>query len=178
MLSAERMQNPSQLAASGMWAEYEAAFPREERRSWAEHCRAMAEAPDFYCMLLRYAEEAVGLLFYWQMPQGAYVEHLAVCARHRGKGWGHRALLWLQQQGSPIILEIEPPLCPASQRRRRFYLSAGFVELPYPHVQPPYHADTPPVPLLLLSYPQAWGKPAVADFEHFLRTRVMKYVES
>lgn len=177
MLSAERMLSAAQLASTGMWAEYEAAFPREERRSWLQHCKAM-ENSDFFCMLLRHAGEPVCLLFYWRFPQGVYVEHLAVCSRYRGQGWGHKALTWLQQQGEPIILEIEPPLCPQTQRRLRFYASAGFVELPYAHVQPPYHADTPPVPLRLMSFPHAWQADAVAAFEGFLREHVMRYSDA
>ena len=36
--------------------------------------------------------------------------------------------------------EIDPPTGDISRRRKGFYERGGFVENPYPHIRPPYHA--------------------------------------
>lgn len=177
MLSSVRLTNMADLRACGLWQEYEAAFPREERRSAVQQARAMAAESDFHCLCLRDAEGVAGLLFYWQMPHGFFVEHLAICAARRGLGLGHHALRLLQQQGLPVVLEIEPPNTEPRRRRLRFYESAGFTVLPYPHVQPAYHADTQPVPLVLLSCPGDISADDVLRFEAFQRDVVMRYAD-
>ena len=177
MLSCTRITEAEELATNGLWAEYEAAFPRSERRSAAQHARAMALEADFHCMQCCDGDKIVGLLFYWQMPHCVYVEHFAICAACRGRGYGRLVLQWLQQQGLPIILEIEPPECPATRRRQRFYESAGFVPQPYPHIQPAYHADTEPLPMLLMGWPGVIAADAVAAFERNLHERVMSYTD-
>ena len=177
MLSCTRVMVAAELVANGLWTEYEAAFPRSERRSAAQHALAMSQETGFYCMQCCDGAETVGLLFYWQMPQCIYVEHLAICASRRGQGYGNKVIQWLQQLGLPIILEIEPPECPATRRRLRFYESAGFVQQPYPHIQPAYHADTEPLPMRLMGWPGVMSADVVAAFERELHERVMSYTD-
>ncbi len=173
MIQVENIRDWAQV-----WALYETAFPRCERRSWAQHRRALASDPEFCCMQISRSSQLVGLLFYWRLSGLLFVEHLAVAEHCRGQGVGHAVLQWLQQMGKPIILEIEPVVDSVTARRRQFYCSAGFVELPYEHVQLPYHADTPAVPMRLLSWPEGVSEQIVADFEKELHMRVMRYADA
>ncbi len=105
-----------------------------------------------------------------------YVEHLATVPAVRGKGYGAQIieLLRAQYADKPIVLEVEPPVdgtldvdtiqSPSSydiiqsssnditHRRIRFYRRCGF-ELwkDKEYIQPPYSAELPSVPLLLMS---------------------------
>lgn len=160
-----------------VWALCESAFPRSERRSWAQHRRAMAAEPGFECVQVSRGGRVVALVFYWELQHGLFVEHLAVAPECRGQGIGRAVLQWLQQKGQPIILEIEPVVDSLTRRRLSFYSAAGFSELPYEHVQLPYHADSAAVPLRLLSWPIAMTENQVIIFEQELRERVMQYVD-
>lgn len=138
----------------------------------------MAVEPGFECVQVSRNAQAVGLVFYWQLSQCLFVEHLAVDAACRGQGIGKAVLRWLQAKGRPIVLEIEPVTDSTTQRRLRFYTSAGFIELHMEHVQLPYHADSAAVPMRLLSWPIAMLPGEVGAFEKELRERVMCYADS
>ena len=73
-----------------------------------------------------------------------------------------------------MILEIDPPVDAVSIRRRGFYQRCGFVENPYPHVHPPYHAGHAGHALVILTAPSAISAEEYAGFANFLRERVMK----
>lgn len=163
---------------SDVWLIYESAFPRSERRSRVQHELAMRSDPTFHCKQLMLGEKVVGLLFYWELPSCLFVEHLAVAEQCRGLGVGTAALKWLQEQGKLLILEIEPPQDAPSRRRLAFYQAAGFVLLPYEHVQLPFHADTPSVPMRLLSWPCAAAASDVECLENCLRHTIMRYTDS
>lgn len=169
------MKSPSPEAEQ-LYAE---SFPLCERRTAAHHRAIAAEESDFYPMeLYGFSGVFIGILYYWYWPQHdlLFVEHLAIVPSFRGKGYGHAALRQLQQMQACIILEIEPVKDALTARRLAFYESAGFVRLPFEHVQLPYHVGGAPVPLELLSR-QPDGTPTLAAqvelLEHLLRTRVM-----
>lgn len=158
---------------------YAKSFPLCERRASAHHRAIAAAEPNFYPMELYQASGAfVGILYYWHWPQHEllFVEHLAIVPSFRGRGYGHAALRYLHQMNACIILEIEPVVDDVTARRLAFYESAGYVRLPFEHVQLPYHVGGAPVPLELLSL-RSDGTPAraaqVALLEHLFRTRVM-----
>ena len=120
----------------------------------------------------------VGILYYWYWPQHAllFVEHLSIRPELRGQGYGHAALRLIQLSGICVILEIEPVTDAPTARRLAFYESAGFIRLPYAHVQLSYHPGGNPVPLELLSW-QGNNHPACPSqvnlLEELLRTQVM-----
>lgn len=163
---------------SDVWQIYESAFPRSERRSFAQHEQAMRSESAFHCKQLMLGERVAGLLFYWELPTCLFVEHLAVAEQCRGLGVGKVALRWLQEQGKLLILEIEPPQDAPTRRRLSFYQGAGFVLLPYEHVQLPFHADTPSVPMSLLSWPYAAAESEVECLENSLRHTIMCYADT
>lgn len=175
MLSVSRPTIPTRDAAEL----YEKAFPFCERRSAAHHISKVAAETDFFATELSTdAGQFVGILYYWYWPQHSllFVEHLAIAEHLRGRGYGHEALRLLQLPEICVILEIEPVADEQTARRLAFYESAGFVRLPYPHVQLPYHRGGNPVPLELLSR-RSDGLPASAAqaalLEHLLHTQVM-----
>ncbi len=161
-----------------VWQIYESSFPRYERRSRSQHEQAVKSADGFYCKQLVQDEAVVGLLFYWELPKCLFVEHLAVAESWRGYGVGTAALKWLQEQGKLLILEIEPPLDSATCRRLEFYRNAGFELLPYEHEQLPFHADTPSVPMRLLSWPHSATAEEVDCLENSLRDTIMRYSDA
>ncbi len=178
-LSARRLCSTADPVFAECWQLYESAFPEAERRSLACQRVAMAEqgAGAFHCLRLMQGGEFVGILFYWKTQAFIYVEHLAVCPGRRGQGMGHLALELVCGQGLPVILEIEPVEDAATERRWRFYRSAGFHRLPYPHLQPLYHRGDTPMALELLSFPHAMSASEVAAYEDFMRAVVGHYTE-
>ncbi len=159
------------------WALYEASFPAEERRTLPCHAAAMLETAAFHPLRLECGGNFAGIAFYWQTPGFIYVEHLAINAAQRGQGLGHRALELLCGLGVPVILEIEPVADAATERRWRFYRSAGFHRLPYDHQQPCYRRGDAPMTLELLSYPHAMTAAEVAAYESFMKEQVAHYTE-
>ncbi len=158
------------------WELYEASFPPVERRTLACQQAAMGD-PAFRCLRLSVQGALAGIAFYWQTQSFLYVEHLAIHPARRGQGLGHKALELLCGQGLPLILEIEPVVDAATERRWRFYRSAGFHQLPYHHLQPVYRRGDAPLQLTLLSYPHAMTADEVADYERFMRKSVGHYTE-
>ncbi len=176
-LSALRLRSADDLRFAECWALYEAAFPAEERRTLACQRAAMVEQGAFHCLRLEQGGAFAGIAFYWQTEAFIYLEHLAVAASRRGQGIGHLALELLCGQGVPLILEIEPVVDDLTERRWRFYRSAGFHMLPYAHLQPCYRRGDAPMPLTLLSYPHAMGEAEVAAYEGFMHAVVGHYTE-
>lgn len=161
-----------------VWQIYESSFPRSERRSRVQHERAVKSENTFHCKQLLLGDTVVGVLFYWELPECLFVEHLAVAEQWRGRGVGTAALKRLQEQGKLLILEIEPPLDAATCRRLEFYRSAGFELLSFDHEQLPFHADTPSVPMRLLSWPHPATKEEVDSLENALRENIMRYSDA
>ncbi len=176
-LTSYRLRSVKDPLFAECWALYEAAFPAEERRTLACQRVAMAQAGNFRCLRLVQGGEFAGIAFYWQTEAFIYVEHLAVCPQRRGQGIGHSALELLCRQGLPLILEIEPVEDAATERRWRFYRSAGFLQLPFHHLQPVYRRGDAPMRLTLLSYPHAMSEAEVEVYEQFMSGVVAHYTE-
>ncbi len=176
MLTAKRVIEPSECAMQL----YEGAFPYCERRTAEHHVRIAAENEDFYPqeLLVRTTGEPAGILYYWHWPQHAllFIEHLAICPHLRRLGYGHAALSLAEKPDTCVILEIEPVVDARTAGRLAFYRSAGYEMLPNEHVQLPYHADSSPVPLLLLAkHTGGVGVPesTVQLLEYLLKNQVM-----
>ncbi len=176
-LTVHRLRRAEDTSFAACWELYEASFPPEERRTLPCHGAAMAGAGDFRCLCFHDAAGLAGIAFCWQAAAFLYVEHLAIVPERRGQGLGHRLLDYLAGRGLPLILEIEPVVDAATERRWHFYRSAGFHRLPFAHLQPIYRHGDSPLPLELLSFPHAMSATEVAAFEHYLHERVMCYTE-
>lgn len=151
---------------------YRASFPAHEWRSLPSQ-QAILSHPQYHFNLIYDGEAFVGLLLCWQLEGRRYVEHFCVLPAHRGKQYGARALALLAADGGPVVLEIDPPNDLMSQRRRAFYLRAGYRENPYPHIHPPYSPGVPGHALVVLSYPEALSEGEYAAFLRGLTQVVM-----
>ena len=83
------------------------------------------------------------------------------------------ALALLRERGRNVILEIDPPADDISRRRKGFYERCGFVENPYPHIHPPYHAENHGHNLVVMSCPRALKAAEYDAFAEYLTNTVM-----
>ena len=67
------------------------------------------------------------------------VEHFAINARLRGKGYGSKLLdYFVRSLDKIVLLEIDPITDNISEARLRFYQRCRFHENPHPHKHPVY----------------------------------------
>ncbi len=135
---------------------YEAAFPVEERRPYADEEQFAAFMRDNGLSALAVKGEAgsfLGFLTYWTFPGFIYVEHFAIADDMRGMGLGSRMLSWLKGNVSPcVLLEVELPLTEEARQRVAFYERAGFrMHSATRYLQPPYAGGLPAVEMALMT---------------------------
>lgn len=148
---------------------YIQAFPACERR---DRENMLPENARFRPAVLCEGQAFCGILFFWEGPDLLFLEHFAVQPQRRNGGLGAQALALLKELGKPIVLEIEPPQDALTRRRKGFYERNGFLENPWPHIQPKYRSGDAGLPLALLSYPQALTEGDWRRFEAFLEENV------
>ncbi len=144
----------------------EYSFPKSERRGYSEHLAEFTR-PAFRSMVLSDGG-ILGFMNFWELKGFIYLEHFAVVKEMRKKGLGAYLMDELKKlsDSRPIILEAEPPeQSDIAARRVRFYERLGFVLNSYKYFQPPYSEGEPPLPLCIMSYPNALSR------EEFLRIR-------
>lgn len=134
---------------------YAETFPLEERRDTSSLLRMLNE-PDMFFSAVLIDDVVVGLLVYWKFGKFVYIEHLAILPFHRRNGIGACVLHKLQEEGSPILLEVEIPYDEVSTRRIAFYQRCGFTALPVYYQQPPYRKGDSVVPMMLFSDLADW----------------------
>lgn len=154
------------------WALYGRSFPLHEQRLLQDQARVMGH-PEYHFLRVEDGGRLVGLLLCWQAPDFVYVEHLCTPEAVRGQGWGARILAYLEEQGKPVILEIDPPVAALALRRKGFYERAGFRENPHAHVYPPYRAAYAGHDLTVMSYPQVLPLEEYRAFLTYLQEVVM-----
>ncbi len=158
------------------WEIYRASFPVCEQRSEADYDRAFAD-PAFTAEGVWRGDELVGILFYWESADCAFLEHLAVDAALRGERLGSRILDGFCARHPRITLEIDPPEDEISIRRRGFYERMGFVMNPYDYLHPSYRQPFQTHRLRLMSRPRALTPAEATRFADFIRERVLRYSE-
>ena len=79
-------------------------------------------------------------------------------------------------QGTPLILEIDPPADEISIRRKGFYERCGFVVNPYSHIHPAYHRGNAGHEFVIMSSPEMLGQDEYEHFNHYLQDIVMQNV--
>lgn len=123
---------------------YEAAFPPEERRTWAPR-------PEGLRLRVARGDDGsfLGFVTTWQLPDDVtYVEHLATLPSLRGQGIGGRIIDDLPER---VVLEVELPETEEARRRIGFYERHGFTAATeQEYIQPPYGPDLPSVPMLIM----------------------------
>lgn len=156
---------------------YQISFPTHEQRETPSQSAILSDDRYHFTLLLE-GDTFVGLLLFWEMPELLYIEHFCILPELRNKQYGQQALALLRQQNKLLLLEIDPPTDEISQRRKGFYERAGFVENPYPHIHPPYHAENEGHPLVVMTAPSPIEPTEYEGFRHFLDDPIMKDVFS
>ena len=137
----------------------EYSFPKSERRGFEEHLSEF-QRPAFRSMVLE-DSAVLGFMNYWELNGFLYLEHFAVAKEMRGKGLGALLMDELKKiaDKQPIILEAEPPdQSDIAARRVRFYERLRFTLNKYNYFQPPYSSGESPLPLSIMSYPNALSR--------------------
>ncbi len=153
---------------------YSVSFPIFEQRTAAQQADAFQD--ERYKLLAFTDDEAfLGFISYWEFDTYRYVEHFAVNAELRGRGYGSTILrAFLQATDKVTLLEIDPVVDSVSEARLRFYKRCGFQENPYPHRHPAYRSGYRPHPLVVLTAKRAITREEYQKFYNDLRKTVMK----
>lgn len=153
---------------------YRVSFPIFEQRSESQQAQAFK---NHKYKLLAFTEEHtfLGFIAYWQFDSYRYVEHFAINADLRGKGYGSRVLNeFTHSAPETVILEIDPIQDDVTEARWRFYEKCGFCKNPYTHLHPPYNKEAySPHALVVLSSEKEITELEYQTFFQDLRTVVM-----
>ena len=145
------IREKSHILFEKMWEIYDYSFPFEEKRNMQEHECVMRDA-DFFSDVILSGGEVVGIMFYWQMPKYAYIEHFAISKDMRGRGIGSAALDEFLKLHPSAVLEIEPPCDVITEKRKAFYDKAGFKFYDLDYMHPSFGKRFPPYKLSLMSF--------------------------
>ncbi|MDB8987031.1 GNAT family N-acetyltransferase [Acinetobacter sp. RIT592] len=155
---------------------YNTSFPLFEQRTLEDQLLALQDEK-YYCMALCESELLIGLLFYWDLGEFAYIEHFAISSNLRGKSYGSKVIKEFCKINKNVILEIDPPLDDVSIKRLNFYSKLGFKLQEFDHTHPSYRKDTPAHELKIMTYPNDITESEFNNFNNFLTNTVMKYSE-
>jgi ribosomal protein S18 acetylase RimI-like enzyme len=131
---------------------YEFSFPHHERRNRNafEHLTMNEEA--FVCNAIYDDNVFVGFINCWKLNGFLFVEHFAIKSEFRDRKLGVSTMKYLMQMtDEPIVLEVEMPKSNDASRRIHFYERLGFFVLSDFYMQPPYHPNDFPTPMLIMS---------------------------
>ena len=136
----------------------EYSFPKTEHRSLNEHF-AEFKKDTFRSMVLDDGGMIMGFMNFWELDGFIYLEHFAVAKDLRGQGLGTYLMDELKKISGTIILEAEPPeQSEIAARRVSYYKRLGFFLNRYKYFQPPYSDGEQPLPLSIMSYPDALSR--------------------
>lgn len=169
------LTSPADRDWAAAWELYLQAFPPKERRTEADHLRALAD-PRFHADAIRRSDRFVGILYWWQGPAFRYVEYLAIRPDLRGQQLGS-AIFGAFCRGERVILEIDPPEDEISVRRLGFYRRLGFHDCPLEYVHPSYSRPFEPHRLVLMGYPTPLDVREARTLADFVREEVLRYTE-
>ena len=139
-----------------VWKLMELSFPSDER--W-DRVGFLSEYknPEFRS-LVYHPDKLGGVLNYWDFVSFIYIEHFAVQPYLRGQGIGTALMAELSRiaDGRMCLLEAEPPQdSHIAARRIAFYERLGFLLNGYEYIQPAMGKDEHPLPLVIMSSPEA-----------------------
>lgn len=124
-----------------------------ERRSKEDELKSLYNERFKPCFILE-NNKIVGYFCYWIFDNFIFGEHFAILKEIRDKGIGTKFLAeHLKSINKPFIFEIENPIDETSIRRERFYKQFKLYFNDFKYFQPPYHADSKPIEMIVVSYP-------------------------
>ncbi len=174
-LTKTRITSALQPEFQHFWHLYQESFPEIERKDMQGIAIALAKE-QFHNELFFNDGKPVAMLAYWLYPHFCYLEYIAVDPSQKGQGTGSQILHeLLSRTAQPVILEIEHVVDETTRRRQTFYERLGFVGNPqHEHCQPPYQKGFQPLPMLLMTHPQAITAEAYNEFYHILTTEIVQ----
>lgn len=152
---------------------YTSSFPIFEQRT-LENQLAVLKNDKYNCVAVCEGNLLVGILFYWEINNYQYIEHLAISKELRGQNYGSKLLENFCESNKTIILEIDPPIDDVSINRLRFYSNLGFILKDFNHIHPPYREGYKGHALKIMSYNKALLNDEYNYFNNFLKEVVMK----
>lgn len=139
-----------------VFALMEKAFPPSEHRSRTGQQRLFQNPAYSYRILEDETGMFLGFLAVWKFETFRFAEHFAVNENARGHGIGGQALqMWMKEEDTPVVLEVELPETEMARRRIGFYQRLGFILNEFPYWQPSMQEGQPSIPLKIMSWPEA-----------------------
>ena len=148
-------------------------FPKNEYRTYENQKKLLKSK--YYKIVPYFGNEKELLAFaaVWEFESFKFVEHIAVSEKCRGMGIGSKIMRdIIEKSDTDIILEIEPPNDEISTKRLRFYEKLGFKSNDYAYLQLPLNKNDKPIPLKILSYPQALGEQKFKNIKKIIYSNV------
>jgi ribosomal protein S18 acetylase RimI-like enzyme len=137
-----------------LWEMYESSFPLCERRALEDQVQIFLNDDYTLEAWIDDNNNLIGFISWWDCNDWRYVEHYAIHPTCRSGGYGSALLReWINENPTPVVLEIELVIDEITQRRKNFYFRLGFKENQIKHFQLPYHKDEGCLEMQLLSYP-------------------------
>ena len=155
---------------------YSIGFPPFEQRTTEDHLAALTHDA-FHCMAICEKDTFKGILFYWQVGECLYIEHLAISPELRGQNYGSRVLKAFCATPHTVFLEIDPPVDEVAVRRLRFYTNLGFKLQDYVHIHPPFKKADTDYDLRILSFGKDLTQEDFDAYRTFLFDTIMQYAE-
>lgn len=131
---------------------YESSFPEDERRNLDQLLDLLGNTRyKLFEIYLR--KKFIGFISVWDLEEISFIEHFAIHATARGKGFGTQAINQvLSMNSKPMILEVEEPFTETARKRISFYERLNFRVNEFSYFQPPYSIDKNSVRMLLMSH--------------------------
>ncbi len=170
-MNIERITSTAHPLYQKAMALYSISFPAHEQREARSQEQILAQDAYHFDVVCDQGE-FIGEILYWKVGNFLYIEHFCVLPAMRNKHYGQKILN--AYHAAPLILEIDPPADEVSIRRKGFYERCGFVENPYRHIHPPYHAENHGHELVVMSSPRMLKADEYNQFNHYLQNTVMK----
>ncbi len=138
------------------WELYLSAFPDEERRELDYHVETM-RLDQFHCDVVLDVDVPIAILFWWDLKEFTFIEHLATTPAVRGRGYGDQILReFILDSKKPVLLEVEHPTNDICRRRIGFYERIGFILNEHQYRHPSYQQIKDKfVDLMVMTYPKA-----------------------
>lgn len=168
MICFNKENAPANEQVREIYSLMEKSFPSCERHTGEKFARQFSRSE--FSSLCLYSDRLSAFINYWDFGDFVYIEHFAVQPELRGNGVGAALIreALSRNGGKTVVLEAEPrSLGEIAVRRLGFYARIGFVENAFDYVQPSMQQGEPPVPLVILSYPE---KLTLPQYEHIRDT--------
>ncbi len=186
ILTQHRITDKEDIYFAKAWEIYAEAFPLCEQRSYDDHVRALEDNSFYSNIYLDENNEALAILFYWELEQSYFAEFFAIAKNKRSLGLGTKILkeYFLSLPKVPV-LEIENiveestfTLDEQKIKRWKFYERLGFCFNDGVYHHPPYQEAFDSFELNILSYQRKLNAQEYAFFIEVDKLKPLTYTHS